>query len=259
MGDRKILTLVPYGPNGSGKTTSVAQAVPNSLWVVTNKNNLSGYDSWLAKHPEDAASMNLGPIPDTHLFELVDRKIDTTTGEMITQPTKATLDSVIRSYCLRVAKDEAPWDGLVLDEFSVFAQRVYDELRNEIRNGFEVISVFKQWITNIMSIPTVTRRPLVLVCHANDPKYHEDDGPKKGKLKYKGGPAMPVGTAIAIVCAMADAVLRLEITEDYDGSIKRGFKTDAHPTWESKIRLWGIDPQITLDLRSVLQEAGWEY
>ncbi len=105
-------------------------------------------------------------------------------------------------------------------------------------------------------IPVATDKPMCLICHAQDPKF--DEGATKPK--YKGGPAMPIGTVVAEVCALPDAVLQLEVqqVDPLSDDIKRVFKTEAHPEWERKCRLWGTASEIEPDLRNLLQQAGWE-
>ena len=68
---------------------------------------------------------------------------------------------------------------------------------------------------------------------------------------------MPIGTLIEPVCARADAVLRLEIVADMHGKVTRSYATTIHPDWEGKCRLYGVDEKIDLDLRTLLQQAGW--
>ena len=62
MSERRLNSIIVYSHPGYGKTTSVAMAVPNALWVVTRKRNLDAYRDFLIKEPERAAELNLKPI-----------------------------------------------------------------------------------------------------------------------------------------------------------------------------------------------------
>lgn len=254
--ERLINSIVAYGHSGAGKTTSVAQVMHDALWVVTRKSNLNSYHTWLTKEPEKAAEYGCLPVPKKNILEVKAKEIDPKTGELVPVSQKELLDSIRRSYCLKVVSGEAPWKGIVFDEFSEFVERVYREIDESNRSGFEAIKQIKGWVSDICEIPSVTDLPMALICHASDPKYHED-GPKAGSLKYKGGPAMPVGTIIEPLCAKADAVLRLEVEKSLGGEVKRSYATTIDPDWEGKCRLWGVDQNIALDLRTLLSQAGW--
>lgn len=259
MAERRLNSIIVYGHAGYGKTSSVAMSVPNALWVVTRTRNLDGYRDFLMQEPEKATEMGLSPV--NSVIEVPHKTIDPNTGALLAVDTKAFLDSVLQSYCRKVVSGEADFDGIVFDEFSVFANRVYNEMKERTSDGFKVIAQFKQWIADILEIGPITDRPMVLICHAKDPAYY-DKGPKTGQVKYKGGPAMPIGTVIAEVCAMPDAVLQMDVTQPditNQDEVKRVFKTQAHPLWERKCRLWGVDPVIDADLRSLLNQAGWQF
>lgn len=227
--------------------------MPNALWVVTRRTNLDGYHSWLERCPEEAKAMGLAPIPNNRILQ-VPFKTAAADGSLIAADTKEFIDTVVKSYTRRVLAGDLQVDGIVFDEFSVLATRVYQDMSRKNRNGFDCIRQFKDWVAELCEVPVVVEKPMIQLCHVKDPVYDEDTG----KLKYKGGPAMPIGTIVGDVCALPDAVLQLQMVEDVTGAVKRVMKTDAHPLWERKCRLWGVPPEMDPDLRKLLADyAGW--
>lgn len=253
---RELNSLLIYGASGTGKTTTVAMAMPRALWVVTRKSNLSGYHSFIRQHPELAQEMNLEPVPQERIIQVPYKEIDPANGRMRDVDVRSYIDNIVASYCLNTTSGKLKVDGIVFDEFSVFAKRVYGQMRAVESNGFKVIDDIKRWTQELCEIPVVVDKPMAMICHAQDPKF--EDG--SAKPKYKGGPAMPIGTMIAEVCALPDAVLHQEVVmaDMLSDDVKRVFKTQAHPHWERKCRLWGVEPEIEADLRKLLQQAGWD-
>lgn len=247
MTETKINSVIIYGPTGVGKTITVAKAFPKALWIVTQPTNLSGYHSWLEKCPEEAAQLGLGPIPESHIVQVGDVCINPNTFEVSAVNTQAVISQHVRNYCLSVAKGEDKFDGIVFDEFSVFVHRVYHALQKKSSNTFKAIDDIKSWVREICALSSIANRRVCFVCHAQNPKYDES-----GKLQYMGGPAMPIGTMVAEVCALPDAVLQMESKTDPIGNVSRVFRTQVHPEWIRKIRRWGIPVEVEADLRKLL-------
>lgn len=250
---KDINSIIVYGSNGTGKTTMVAKAMPKALWIVTRKGNLTAYHDWIKKHPEQAAEMGCEPVSDDRIIQVPSKQINPDSGELDDVDTQAFIDDLMRKYCLAVANGK-DIQGVVFDEFSVFVRRVFDRISAAHRNGFEAIKLIKKWVSDICEIPVATDRPMCLICHGQDPKYDDDTG----KLKYPGGPAMPIGTMVAEICALPDAVLQMAVKANPMGNqVTRVLRTEAHPEHIRKIRLWGIEPEIEPDLRKLLQQGGW--
>lgn len=254
---RKLNSFVVYGHAGTGKTTMVARALPRAIWAVTRKTNLDGHHDWIEKNAATATAESIQLVPDKHILQIPFKQWNAERGVIEDVSTKDYIDRVVRSYISNTLSGKlAEVEGFVIDEFSVLMNRVYQELSLRERNGFEVIKQFKRWVSELCEIPMITGKPMALICHAQDPRFDEDGM----KLRYKGGPAMPIGTMVAEICALPDAVLQLEMRTDPlnpSAGTKRVLKTEAHPEWERKIRLWGVAPEIEPDLRSLLKQAGW--
>lgn len=226
-----------------------------ALWVVTRKTNLSAYHKWLELCPDDAAAMGCEPVPDKHIIEVPSKQINPESGTLDDVSTKDFIDRLVQSYCLGVVQGKMTVDGIVFDEFNVFVKRVYEELSTANTNAYRAIALIKKWVGDMCEIPLATDKPMCMVCHAVDPKYDEDTN----KLKYPGGPAMPIGTMIAELCSLPDAVLQLDVVETgLSGDVKHVLRTQTHPEWIRKCRLWGVDPEIEPDLLKLLRQGGWE-
>lgn len=251
-----INSFIVYGHTGVGKTFLTAQVMHDALWLVTRKSNVGGYNTWLRKNPEEAAKLGMGPIKS---IVQIPKMMPAEDGSgLVPTDVRALISEIVTEYVNKAIKGETKVRGLVFDELSILAKWVYDDIRKKERNGFAAIGQIKEWMSELCEISAVTGLPMAFICHSKDPAYWED-GAKKGKLKYKGGPAMPIGTMIAEVCALPDAVLQVDVEQEgFDGT-KRVIKTEAHPYWERKCRVWGIDPVIEPDLRPLLTEAGWTF
>lgn len=250
-----INSFIVYGHTGVGKTFVTAQVMSNALWLVTRKSNLGGYHTWLRANPEEAAARGLKPIESV---VQIPRLMPNENGELQPTDVRELIKQIVTEYVRKAIKGETKVHGIVFDELSVIASWVYDGIKAKERNGFAVISAIKSWMSELCEISAVTNLPMAFVCHSKDPAYWEE-GSKRGTLKYKGGPAMPVGTMIAQVCALPDAVLQVDVEPSGLDTVRRVIRTEAHPHWERKVRVWGVDPVIEPDLRPLLTKAGWNF
>lgn len=251
-----INSFIIYGHTGVGKTFVTAQIMSDALWLVTRKSNLGGYNTWLKAEPEEAKRLGLQPIRS--VIQVPRMAADPETGELVMNDVRQFIKEVVSSYIMKVQKGEARSRGIVFDELSVLARWAFEAIKLEEKNGFEVIAQIKNWVAELCEISAVTELPMAFICHTKDPAYHEE-GLKKGTLKYKGGPAMPVGTMIAEVCALPDAVLQVDVERSGVNAVKRVIRTEASPTMERKCRVWGVDPVIEPDLRPLMTKAGWSF
>lgn len=192
--------------------------------------------------------------------------------------------TILTSFCEARIKGNCPYNGFVGDEGSEFGDRWLESIdvqyANEIKkNNYERWNYVRKWMTWLKSIPRSADCFLGLACHVTEPTYWtaEDRQPQRtGDLKYPGGPAMPGGKARAALFAAADVVLRGVVKKKGGGLldddlglgdddeepkttlIDRVWMTEADPVWLSKIRAFGIAPEETRGLRTVLTSAGYK-
>lgn len=257
-----VNSLILYGGPGNGKTFMASQAATQNgkppIWVVTRKTNLGGFNTWVDQNPEEAKRRGLTRVPDTHIIPVKKMTADKD-GNLVRANTMATIEMIVRKYVQKVMTGNLDASGIVFDELSVFAKWAYEELSENEKNGFEVIKRIKQWVGDLCEISEATELPMVFICHAKDPKFHED-GPQRGKIQYQGGPAMPIGSMVAEVCALPDAVLHLETIQKPTGELVRILKTQNSPQWLRKIRIAGVPAEVeNPDIRQILAKAGWQY
>lgn len=258
LNDEDVLETPPsiliYAPSGAGKSTAVARSFQNLLWLVSSPTVLRPYASWLRDNKEEAEKLGL-KMPAMKVIPYYDKdgKTKLDNRDMIRQ--------IIWRYCDSVKAGTCPYKGLVLDEYSSFMARVYENLRADPqfgKNVFGAINEIKTWNSWICSFPRITNHALVLISHEAEPRYEEDENaPTFGKLKYRGGPQCVVGTEIQKMAAEADVVLRIQIKKQ-GSTVKRSFVTELDPSYVAKFRDFSIKPEEDLDLRSLLQRAGYK-
>jgi len=257
-----VNSLILYGGPGTGKTFMAAQAATRAgkppVWVVTRKTNLGGFNTWVDQNPQEAKRRGLARVPDANIIPIKKMTTDKE-GNLVRANTMATIESVVRKYVQKVVKGEIDASGIVFDELSVFAKWAHEEIFANEKNGFEAIKQIKNWVGDLCEISEATDLPMIFICHAKDPKFHED-GPLRGRVLYQGGPAMPFGSMVAEVCALPDAVLHLESVQKPTGELVRVLKTHNSPQWLRKIRIAGVPAEVEdPDIRQILAKAGWEY
>lgn len=266
LNDEPILeqppSIILYGPSGSGKSTEAAKAFQNLLWLTSNPATLRPYASFLrdAAKPDapaamkaEAAGMTMPKRKFIPAYEPNGKtKIDN----------RVTLRDIIHRYCEAVQDGTCPYSGLVLDEYSEFANRVYDAINADSaygRNAFSKIRALKEWNSWICSIPRITKQVLILICHEAEPKYDMEESSKTfGQLKYKGGPMLPIGTEIHSMSAEADIVLRIKLVKPMGGQLVRKYVTEVDPLYVGKFRDFGVKPEEDLGLRALCAKAGYK-
>lgn len=245
-------SILIYGPPGGGKTTSVAQAFQDLLWVVSEPDSLRYYQTWAESlSPAERAEFRMPRFKYIPEFQ-PDGKTRFNNKDAIRQ--------IVDRYCDAVVKGNSPYSGIVFDQHNTFAQRVYAELQADPsygKNKFARIDALKSWNNWICSIPRFTNTIAVLICHEAAPKFDEDeDSPTFRKLLYKGGPAFPIGTERESMAAMATICLRTAL-EGGEGNIRRMYMTEASPMWHAKFRDVRIKAKEKMDLRELVIRAGY--
>lgn len=294
----KVPLLVVYGEQKVGKTTALAQAFSNALWLTSDETILRPYASWYRDNEALAKQQNMK-----------DPRIPYERGGMARKTIPAlkddgetpydnwlVLNQVIARYLRSVQAGSCPFSGLVLDEFTQFSARVWgDMLRaKEDRNDPRFKTKFgapdhfgppraaiewHEWICAIpRAKPGIPSKFLGLVCHPEDPAPEE---------QMKGGPKCATKKARRIIVHRADAILRFfwdkidtgdndlgfsptdapngkngksqlfeGETSTTDGLVRR-IQTGPDPEWESGIRDFGVAATYKLDLRALLESAGF--
>lgn len=271
-------SLVLYGGPGAGKSTEVARTFPNALYVQSSPTCL--------KAAADLHARNPAIMPKVPIRATLDERALAEWPEVGGSTLKA-VATVVQRYVQACEAGTCEFDGIVFDEWNVFCERIYAELKADTsgrfkgRSGqtniFAVMDAFKQFHRTILSLTRRTRRATIFVCHYQTPRIDEDDAsPLKGQIKWPGGPKMPMGLSDQIVeiCADADAVIQMVVEEpkpalSFDGPAQsaesaRRLLTQLEPKWFRKVRGFGINASEPVDiekgqgLREVLQKAGFK-
>lgn len=269
-------SLVLYGGPGAGKSTEVARTFPNALYVQTSPTCLKAAADLHVRNPK--------AMPKVPQRVTLDER---TVAEWKGGSTLTALAEVVKRYVAACEAGTCEYEGIVFDEWNVFCERIYGELKADTSgrfkgrsgqtNVFAVMDAFKQFHRTILGLTRRTRKATIFVCHYQTPRIDEDEAsPMKGSIKWPGGPKMPMGLSDQIVeiCADADAVLQMVVEESkaalsLDGSAPapespRRLLTQLEPKWFRKIRGFGVASSEPVDvekgqgLREVLQKAGFK-
>lgn len=293
----RVPLIVVYGEPKVGKSTEMAKAFSRCLWITSDETVLRPYASWYASNEAEARSKGMkdpripygqGGMARKTLPEFQDD------GRSLFDNWK-TMNVILNRYLDSVEKGNCPFDGLVIDEFSTIAARVWQNMRAAAEDPKD--SRFKtkygkpdhygppreiiEWCNWVCAIPRAKpgrgAKMLGLICHPEDPQ--PNDG-------VKGGPKLPTVKSRRTVCARADAILRIFVEKltlpdspddigldegtsaapqldvedgEYvsaEGLVRR-IQTEINPLWEGGFRDFGVKPKVKLDLRDLLEGAGF--
>lgn len=251
-------SIIVYAPSGYGKTTALAKSFQKALWVVTSKDVLRPYMSWLRDFPEEAKKQGLAPIPDNRVIELPSYELGPE-GDMLKVNLEAKILEILKGLAKLIVTDKIDIQGVIFDEWTAMATSVAEDIQKRTGKSYDKWTELVTFHKKICAWPKLTKRMLGLVCHETGPKYF-DEGPKAGTIQYRGGPSIPGGNTIGEVCQAATCVLQIQLQVDDLNPSKpaiRKFRTEAHPLWERKFRDFSAKPEEDLDLRALLLRGGF--
>ena len=255
----KVNSIVVYAPSGAGKTHLVAQAMPNALWILTNKTNLMGYDTYIQNNPEEAAALGMKPV--NARLTLQPKQIGDD-GTILDVDIRDQIDGLMREFAKKVKEGTAKVQGVVFDEFNIIAEWVHNFIKNHgSKHAFDASDQLRTWFESMTTLSMVTGQPFCFICHKSDPTFHEEkDSPMYGQVKYKGGPTMPQGKMIEKIAGLPDLVVELGLkAKSYDQTPIRRLYTGASPFLVRKCRVNGTPNETEPDLRPILAASGWTF
>lgn len=245
--------------HNSGKTTQCAKAFQNCLWVVSKKEVLRPYASWLRDNAEEAKKLGLAMIPKDRIIEMRPMEL-APDGKMRKLDTEVRIRKLLNDLSVTFAKKpDLPISGVIFDEWSAFAASILEDIQRRVGKSWGAYDELVNFHRELCEWPGLNKKVLGLVCHSVGPKYFEE-GPKAGQLQYRGGPAIPGGKTVGLVCAAASVVLQLDVSTDEfmpSAPAKRVYRTEVHPLWERKFRDFSAKPEEELGLRELLLRAGF--
>lgn len=277
--------IVAYGDPGIGKSTAVAQAFAGStdgqgaLFLITNKQVLRPYQSWCeanrAAVEENKLRTLLTPnprwtpsgaepayLPEWRPYDkggLAVKHLPRLPQAKDPRPNVQVYTTIIDRFVSARAKGTSPCNGLVFDEGTEAGERWLQDFENDPsfgKNNFARWGALSTLIRSVCEAPRTASCAFVMICHRADPKFYEEDSPRRGEVQFKGGPLIGSNKLRGLVCGYADIVLRACVRTTLSGT-ERFWETDANPMWESKFRAFGIPVNAPLDLRSLLLRAGY--
>lgn len=265
-------SVVVYGAPGAGKSMEMARAFPKALYIQSSPNILKAFAHWSAQQKIPP------PIPARVTLD------EATLQRHYNGSILVGITDILQKYIAACDKGTCPYEGLIWDEWNVFAERLYAELKTDpwgkfrgkggALNIFAVMDGFKTIHRQVLSVARRTRRMQGFVSHFQGPRFDEvENSPTRGQLKWPGGPKMPTGLGDQVVeiCAEADVVLHLTVKEDklsLSNDVKepqRVFLTQLEQKWFRKVRgaPGCVAPEEPLDLtsgkglREMLSRAGF--
>lgn len=266
--------IIVYGSSGVGKSTEIARACQNALFLQASPDVLRPYETWrLGLKPEEQskykplAALARKTVEPTDVISAAQVRLKAGPGSCWEK-----LEQILNVFEAAAHTGKNPYAGLVFDEWSVFATRVMEDMRTsnlpqfKAQNGkidvFKVIDGLKAFHRRVLDLPMRCGKYVVLVCHAQDAKYYDQNDDKKalelrGSLKYRGGPMLPIGTLVESVVAMSTFTFHMVSEEavSFDGTSCgiRYFLTDATETWARKARDFRIAPKVKVSESNLLQ------
>lgn len=219
----KMSFIVIYGEPKIGKSVETAKVLSHCLWLCAEPSVLAFYASWYGNHEKEARAKGMrDPRLPWEQGGMARKTIPEFLADGVTPyPTYDTLNVILTRYLTSVQNGTCPYDGLVLDEYNVFADRVWNDMlricvnpndrRFKTKVGKapdkyapprEVIN-WANWLCSIARVANGTKK-LALVCHPVDPNL--EDG-------VKGGPKGPTAKSRKAILKSADAIVRFYKTK----------------------------------------------
>ena len=268
--------VIIYGPPGIGKTTAIAQAFQDALFLCSKPNILAPYGSWWATLDAERKKKYrpYSPVPGAP-EPLARYSITRDDCQKRQLSTKAFLSAIMARISDGAFKGVKPYSTLVLDEMTDLSNRVLEEMstdpaylnKNGKLDGFALADGFKGWHRSLMRFPAQTGIALVTVCHSREPSFFAPNNEKvasekRGELQYKGGPAYAWGSLVEPMCADADFVIQLEPVSDGLGPVKRMMLTELDDRWMRKARDFRIPAKVEMteaSLQKLLQNINLKF
>lgn len=152
-----------YGPSGAGKTSDKIWAAPCGLFLAS-AGALTPAVSLVGYQPQHV--------------EILDTKT-------------ADLDAMNRAVLTRLAKLKNDVDAVVVDDFSMIAQRTVRLMETKIKNKLQVYGAFRLKAAEIFDEWRSYGVAVLVDTHDMPPDFIEDDDGKPISLKTVGGPNIP--------------------------------------------------------------------
>lgn len=226
-----------YGQTKTGKTTEVAKAFSDCLWIVTSPTILAPYYDWFAANREFATG--LGCRVPVATISLPERDPNDPSRVF---PQRKWMTDFLVAWSLGCRDGTIQFPGLVIDELSTYADRVWPEFLDAAggRKGtFKAVSEYVEHFRFMCQIPrTPWGRDLITVSHKSDAKYDGDeDSPTRGRFKHPAGPKFAIGSVVRDVCQEFDGVVEACI----DGMGARFWRTEGDETTYRGLRRFQLD------------------
>lgn len=210
--------IVVYGETKVGKTTEIAKILSSALWICAEPAILAPYQDWYELNTAEARAAGMrDPRLPWEAGGMARKTLPEYQPDGVTPfPTYDTLTLILKRYVAAVNAGTCPYSGIVLDEYNVLANRVWnDMLRICVNMGDprfkarvskkpdkyapprEIIN----WVNWVCSIGRAGGglKKFAAVCHPVEPK--PEDG-------LKGGPAGPTAKSRYALLKSADAIIR---------------------------------------------------
>lgn len=247
-------SIILYGVSGSGKSSEMARAFPNCLFVQTNATVLRPYQTFLDANPDIAEKEGL-KMPNRVTIP----KVHPVSGEPLDP--RPSMQTILDKYTAASKAGINPYDGIIFDEWTELSFRCFEAIQADPqygKNNYARIDAIKELHYQLAALPQHTNSVLGLVCHELEPVFDMagELSPTKGRLRYRGGPRMAVKSLTHEISSAMDIVLRILIEDDITGQAsERSYITDVRKEWISKIRSFGLQPKEKLGLRRILATA----
>lgn len=227
---RAPLAGIIYGTQGVGKTTEAARAYPNGLFCVTSEKNLRAIAS--------------SGIQTPHFYTLPVTDQGGNSYDLL----GAFGDFMYRVQCA-VSAGNFPYDAIIIDEYTMLAKYIEPMLPGV---GFDHIKAFHNWHGSVCAMTTYAGVDTILLGHEQEPKYNTNpDAPAhlKGKLQYRGGPQVPIGTAMDLMVSLPDYCLRVMVKAGGNVVVL----TRPDPLWRIKARDLRLKKEEKFELRRIIE------